>query len=120
MAENSLRDASRGRTVIESRALASLASVVTATRLGVSPGQVEVTIGDDAARVALRVKAPVGMSVVAACATSPNRGSIFDYVTAERQEMARNFSELSGLEVGKIDFTITGVASETKKRRQLK
>lgn len=103
-----------GHTRVSAQALTSTARAVAASVFGVRPGLVRAFLRDDAGYLALTVHLPLPL---AGPTVSPG-STVLDRVRSRRGEIGKQFSELTGSLVSRVDVRVTGIVDAAAERRR--
>ncbi|MFL4474351.1 hypothetical protein ACIPVK_10160 [Paeniglutamicibacter sp. MACA_103] len=103
-----------GHTRVSAQALTATARAVAANVFGVDPGLVRAFLRDDAGYLALTVHLPLPLAGPAASAGP----TVLDRVRSQRGEIGKQFSELTGSLVSRVDVRVTGIVDSAADRRR--
>jgi len=90
-----------GHTKLSSNALATVARQLAASLLSVPGPAVRVQLGDTAGLLSLTLATPVMLG--------DESEQLIDRLRCARSELARQFTEHTGLSVGRVDIRVTGI-----------
>ncbi|TFD47818.1 hypothetical protein E3T55_14790 [Cryobacterium frigoriphilum] len=112
----------RGRTHITSRALTRLIRVLSAEALTVSADQVTVGLTDAAGRLAVHVRAPIGITSLSATRSWPDPhsdGTVLQRTERARQHIRLETGRLTGTDVAHVIVQVSGATINPEGRRLL-
>lgn len=108
----------KGRTVVKSKALTTVASQVTADSLGVNARNVTVSIHDDGSRLGLSVQTPLSEADVMRCSVRPDM-TIFSLCDSAREKITERAAHITGHAIGDVDVIIDGVEKTQQDQRRV-
>lgn len=116
----------RGRTHVTSRALTRLIGVLSADALAVSSDQVTVGLTDASGRLAVHVRAPIGITSLRATRSEPQTqsgshsgGTVLERAERAQEHIRRETSRLSGTDVAHVVVHVSGATINPEGRRVL-
>ncbi len=100
-----------GRTRVTERALARVASAVSAEALGVAAEHMKVSVEDQDGLLGLSVRGPIRVPPLARLqrGTTPQPDTLLDRCSRAQVEIRRRVTELTGASVGAVTIRVTGV-----------
>jgi uncharacterized alkaline shock family protein YloU len=104
-----------GHNRISTQALTSVARAAAGEALGVPPQDVRAEWSDDDGLLALSLVAPITVPSLTAVLRDPQRvagfgGSIWDRAVTAKAQILHRVTELSGVQLSRVDIRISGVA----------
>lgn len=107
----------KGHTTVASRALMSVATMVTAETLGVDPRRVEVSVHDDNADLGLSLRTPIRLSDIHHCEQDAST-TLFSLCDKAREEISERTSYITGHRIGEVHLVVDGIHSNEGRRLQ--
>lgn len=109
----------RGRTIVKSKALAHVATQVTADALGVKPDNVKVSIHDHESQLGFSLETPLSEADVLRCSLRDDM-TVFSLCEEARQTITQRTAHITGHTIGDIDVIIAGVEKQPTEERRVK